>query len=188
MFEIRLGDQNRLSKITDTGERCASDKRVQLPARLHLACMCLSGRGSLRSGDIILAVRSIVSGISYGVPRFVGALFRTTKLPSSVILIGAFGVPVLLGLTLTIASMASRSGVPMKLLPIGILQFQSPEIQAQAGPDMLKLLHTMTPAQLAWGRHIAEFLMIDSIVVAIAIFWWCVKLGGFLSRHKRRKH
>jgi hypothetical protein len=145
--------------------------------------MSLSGRESLDAGDIILAVRRVLGLIYCGVPQFFGALFRATKLPSLIILIGAFGIPVLLGLTLTIVGMASHSVLPLMLLPIGILQFQSPEIQAQAGPDMLKLLHTMTPAQLAASRYVAEFLMLDTFLVAMAIFWWLFLFLRFLTRN-----
>ncbi|MGI8961993.1 MAG: hypothetical protein ACR2IV_19985 [Bryobacteraceae bacterium] len=64
------------------------------------------------------------SEIYYGVPRFVGALFRATKIPSIILLIGLVGVPVVTSAYLTGYAVKNHSTFPLDLFVVGLVQFQ----------------------------------------------------------------
>jgi len=114
------------------------------------------------------------------VPGSARRVLRATKVPSLVILTGILGVPILFLILMTIVTLVSRSPLTFNALLFAIVQLQSPAVQGQASPQIVEMMHNMRPAQLALGRYAAESMVIDSFVVAVALFWWILKLFRFL--------
>lgn len=123
--------------------------------------------------------------IWYGVPRLSGKIFRKVRVPLIVFLICVLGVPIVLATVIALASMINHSVVPAHILFAGFFQLEEPKARGAASPAVLRIVQTLTPEQLALGKHIAEFLMVVSFIGAIAGCWICIKIVNLFVQRIR---
>jgi hypothetical protein len=122
--------------------------------------------------------------IYYGVPRFVGALFRATKTPSIILLIGLIGVPFAISAYLTAYAVQKHSTLPLNLFIVGYLQFRiesDPSAATSLPPNFAQLLGAMTPEQKEQGKEIFEWFTMFILTLVIATIWWFVNALRFLA-------
>jgi hypothetical protein len=132
----------------------------------------------------------LASRIYHGVPRFAGELFRATKIPTIILLIGFIGVPAALSIYLAIYATSRQSMLVINLFAVGIPQFEveaSPSSATALPPDMAELLRTMSPEQKQQGKTIVAGLFMWGLVIAVAWIWWIDSAVRFLATIARRR-
>ena len=114
------------------------------------------------------------------VPRFAGELFRATKTPTVVILVAAFVVPLIIALAVALISAYSHSRVPIQIFMGAMLQIPLSTPGVRISPNLLNMLHQMTPRQLAMSIWLSNLLVVDSLVICFSLFWWTFKADRFV--------
>jgi hypothetical protein len=128
--------------------------------------------------------------IYYGVPRFVGELFRATRAPSIILLIGFVVVPLGIAIYLNTSAVRNHSILPLNLWVVGFLQFRienDPSVANNLPPHMAELLRTMTPEQKELGKQIFEYFTVLNLILAAALIWWFVRFFRFVAGKATRK-
>lgn len=114
--------------------------------------------------------------IYHSIPRFCGDAFRATKVPAillSAALVGCALIAVAFELAVTI----SDSNLPGHIFVIGMFQTMA---NPKMPPELLRVMQTMTPGQLALARYLAYFIMFDAAVIVISFPWWVARFCKFL--------
>lgn len=128
--------------------------------------------------------------IYFGVPRFVGELFRATKTPSIILLIGFLGVPIVITVFLTTYVARRHSILPAQLFIVGFLQFRvesDPASAEKLPPDFAQLLQTMTAEQKQQGKEIFEYFAVFETILAAVFIWWLIGVFRFLVNRATHK-
>ena len=119
----------------------------------------------------------------YGIPRFGGEVFRATKAPTIIFLFGMIGVPIIMSATMALAMVMLHSEVPFAIVAGGLVQMGPSHFQ---NTPLMRLVETLTPAQLALGRYIFYLLIGDAFICAGVTYWWSYRLYTFLSRRRKQ--
>ncbi|MBV8807994.1 MAG: hypothetical protein JO033_04920 [Acidobacteriaceae bacterium] len=129
-------------------------------------------------------MKQIVGQAYYGIPKFAGALFRATRVPSVILLVGFIVIP----LALATYVVTSRSTLPLDLFAVGVAQFQiesDPTLATRLPPYTAHLMQTMTTEQKETGKVVFESVALFALVLAIAIFWWIFSFLRFVGRQAK---
>jgi hypothetical protein len=134
----------------------------------------------------------MIEKVYYGTPRLVGEFFRATKIPSIILLIGFFGVPLAVSAYMTTYAARNHSDLPVRLFAVGYIQFkiESDPVVAQNLPDYFsKAMQTTTPEQKQRGKDIFEYFAVFIFAMSVIVIWWLSSAFRFAvnrSRHRPR--